>query len=164
MDQMDQEELLHGWQPTRRAPAKDVAESARVGRAIRAVPQACWFNARRAILWLDEYADASYVEGWAVLGDCHLPIEHGWLVRADAIIDPTLPEERAAYYPGLEFQGRQGIAEFLRTARGRRYRDRPFFYAFGWGGTGSPSFKAAQEAALAYFLERMQVGGVSPAS
>ena len=55
-----------GWQPTTQAVAKDIDESLRVARLIRAARGQCWFNARKAILRLAEYAEASYVEGWAV--------------------------------------------------------------------------------------------------
>jgi hypothetical protein len=121
------------WRPTNFTATKDPAESARVGKAIRATPTQCWFNSRRAIMRLDEYAGAAYVEGWAVLDDV-LPIDHGWVVRGDAVIDPTLPEQAVAYFPGLEFPGRVGIAEFLKTPEGRRCRRSPFYYAFGGAG------------------------------
>lgn len=157
MDEIDEVGFLHRWQPASPTATKDDVESVRVARAIRAGPQECWFNARRAIRRLDDYSETGYVEGWAVL-DGGLAIEHGWIARGEAIIDPTLPDTRAAYFPGLEFPGRGGIADFLKTPRGRRYRNSPFFYAFGWGGACSPSFRAAQESAMAYFRERVQGG------
>lgn len=43
---------------------------------IRAVPRLCWLSARKVILKLDDYAEATYVEGWAFA--CHgMVIEHG---------------------------------------------------------------------------------------
>src|SRR5882672_2966933 len=79
-----------GWQPTGAATGKDHDESERVGRAVRAVNNQCWFNARKVIQRLPEYGAASYLEDWAVL-DSGLVIEHGWVVKESQVIDPTLP-------------------------------------------------------------------------
>jgi hypothetical protein len=56
----EEADFLRGWGPSSRPTRKDEAESERVGRKIGAVSRQCWFNARRAILRLDDYADASY--------------------------------------------------------------------------------------------------------
>ena len=77
----------------------------------------CWFNARRAVLRLDDYADAGYVEGLAVTRE-GLIVEHGWVVRGGLIVNPTLPSPVAAYFARLEFPGRAGIADFLATPLG----------------------------------------------
>jgi hypothetical protein len=138
----ENDDVLYQWHPVSPARHKDAAESRRVGRAIRAIQKQCWFNARRAILRLGEYADAGYVEGWAVVNG--LPMEHGWIVRDGVVIDPTLPDAVVVYFPGLEFQGRDGIHEFLASKLGRGCKKSPFFYAFGWGGCQSPSFSQAQ--------------------
>lgn len=159
MDENDEVAFNDGWRPTSQPAAKDQDESARVGRAIRARRGRCWFNARRAIMRLDEYADAKYVEGLAVL-DGFYPIEHGWVVLGGTIIDPTLPHRLVVYFPGLEFPGRGGIAEFLATGPGRKCKRTPFLYAFGWGGNFSPSFTAAREAMMAYIQERAVVSPV----
>jgi hypothetical protein len=143
----EEHEFVQGWQPTTAATVKDCAESVRVGRAIRAAMKQCWFNARKAILKLDDYANDSYMEGWAVIGQ--MPIEHGWVVRNGVIIDPTLPHREGVYFPGLEFRGRLGIEEFLMTPQGKKCKKEPFFFAFGWGGMDSPSFRRCYEAALA---------------
>ena len=142
-------EFLRGWAPMSHATEKDEAESKRVGRKIRAMAKQCWSNARRAILKLDDYAQASYVEGWAVL-DGGFMIEHGWIVRNALIIDPTIPSKPYRYFPGLEFRGRAGIAEFLDTPSGRKCKRSPFFHAFGWGGGVSPSYSEAFREGLAY--------------
>jgi hypothetical protein len=126
---------------------KDHAESKRVCRAIRAKLTQCWFNARKAIQRLDDYAEASYVEGWVVNEGGSL-IEHGWIVSNGKVIDPTLPEAVAAYFPGLEFKGRSGIAEFLKTPRGKIHTKEPFHCGFGWGGKDSPSYQQAFRDAL----------------
>lgn len=141
-------------QPSSRMLAKDEDESRRVGRAVRAVPKQCWFNARRAVLKLDGYADASYVEGWAALHD-GMWIEHGWVVRDGVVIDPTLPDRVAAYFSGLEYRGRNEIDAFLASPQGEGCRRSPFFYAYGWGGWESPSMRKAQEDARAFVLAVM---------
>lgn len=142
-------EFLRGWKPTSTATTKDVEESRRVRKAIKAVPQQCWFNARKAVLKLHDYAEASLVEGWALIGDL-MPIEHGWVVRNGSIIDPTLPDLRMTYFPGLEFRGRAEIEEFLRTPRGRNCKRTPFFFVFGWGGMECPHFRKCYDEALAF--------------
>lgn len=147
-----EEAFLRGWQPTLPACAKDVDESVRLGNHICAVPMQCWFNARRAVLKLTDYADAVYVEGWA-LPEGMAPLEHAWLVRKGAVVDPTLPARRVTYFPGLEFRGRAGIDEFLRTPQGEECKRSPFFYAFGWGGMDSPSFRRCFEDAQRAFAE-----------
>jgi hypothetical protein len=143
--------LLSGWQPTTLATMKDYAESARVSRKIRAGMSQCWFNARKAVMKLEDYANASYIEGWAVF---HLAVEHGWIVHNGKIIDPTLPDREGVYFPGLEFRGRQGIETFLATKEGKKCKRSPFFYAFGWGGMESPSFRQCYEDAQACFTAR----------
>ena len=98
---------------------------------------------------LDDFAVASYVEGWVVflggsIGD------HAWIVKDGKIIDPTLPDRVVTYFAGLEFQGRAGIAEFLKHPLGRKHRDDPYHWAFGWGGEHSPSFMKSFRDALEY--------------
>lgn len=151
------DDFLLGWAPQSFPEKKDENESRRVAVAIKAAPSQCWFNARRAIERLDEYAEASYVEGWCVLsgGMC---VEHGWLVLNGVIIDPTLPEGVMAYFPGLVFRGREGIAGSLKTKEGRKCRKSPFFYAFGWGGGHSPSFMAAYRRCLEFVNSQVAKG------
>lgn len=77
-----------------------------------------------------------------------------WVCRPDGtLIDPTLPSDGGAYFPGLEFRGRAGIEQFLATERGRRCRRSPFLYAFGWGGAHSPDFPGAWEEALSFMTQ-----------
>ena len=147
-------EFFKGWQPVTQMIPKDCEESVRVGLAIRAIPKLCWHNSRRVVQKLDDYQEASYVEGIACL-DGVILIEHGWVCRPDGtLIDPTLPTADCVYFPGLEFQGRTGITEFLVTPRGRKCKDSPFFYAFGWGGEYSPGMSQAWERGWAYQRER----------
>ena len=141
--------FFDGWQATSQAAEKDVHESKRVAKRIRAVQKGCWFNARKAILKLDDYADASLIEGWANLNN-GLAIEHGWIVKDGMIIDPTICERSLVYYPGLEFRGRAEIQKFdsLSISQGRREKGDPFFFAFGWGGMYSPSLRRSYDEAL----------------
>jgi hypothetical protein len=131
--------FYQAWQPTSGPTGTDFEESLRVARLVHAEPKRCWLNARMVILKLEDYAGARYVEGFALTRH-GMVVEHGWVVRDGLIIDPTLPEEFAAYFPGLEFQGRAGIAEFLASPLGRAHRRSPFFHAFGFAGQKSPSY------------------------
>ncbi|MDY3556159.1 hypothetical protein R5W24_005322 [Gemmata sp. JC717] len=144
-------------QPVCGSPPKDEGASAALGERITALPKQCWFNARRAVMTLKDWAGASYVEGWAVC-DSGLWIEHGWLVRDGVTVDPTLPTEVDAYFPGLEFRGRDEITAFLATPRGKKCRRSPFLYAYGWGGGYSPTMRKAQADATAYALARFRDG------
>lgn len=147
VDPKTPEELafFQGWAPTSVATTKDMVESARVGRKIRAIAKRCWLNARKVIMKLDDYAEASLIEGWALLPS-GMAIEHGWVVGQDGvIIDPTLPDADALYFPGLEWKGRAGIKEFLAAVQGRLHNKEPFFFAFGWGGMESPSMRKCYE-------------------
>lgn len=135
----EEERFLSGWQPVNNSDEKDFGESLRLATRVKAVPAQCWFNARKAVLKLKDYADASYVEGWIVFND-GWATEHEWVVKNGKIIDPTLPDVEATYFPGLEFKGKAGIEEFLKTPRGKKVRKSPYLYAFGWGGMDSPSF------------------------
>ena len=88
---------------------KDVFESKRVRRLVRARAQQCYRNAFQVILHVPEYEDAEYVEGMAV--ESHgLALEHGWVEKDGTIIDPTLPANELAYFPGLRFKGLRGLA------------------------------------------------------
>jgi hypothetical protein len=150
-------DFLNGWKPTTEAAGKDVAESKRICKAINALMSQCWFNARRAIVKLDDYAEASYVEAWASVE--YMPIEHGWIVRNGVIIDPTLPGDEMTYFPGLEFCGRAGIASFLNTPKGKKHKRTPFFHAFGWGGMQSPLSNRAMS--KQWLCSRKSILGVS---
>jgi hypothetical protein len=148
MCKTEQNDFLQGWKPTTTAKTKEVEESRRVGKAIKAIPKQCWFNARKAIQKLDEYAGASLVEGWALIRGV-MPIEHGWIARNGFIIDPTLPDDEMVYYPGLEFRGRAEIEHFLSIPQGKKCKKTPFFFAFGWGGMLSPSFRKCYDDVMA---------------
>jgi hypothetical protein len=120
---------------------KDVAESKRVGKLVRAGNKQCYYNAFHVVMNIPEYAYADYVEGMAVLNG--LPIEHGWVEKEGGVIDPTWPERKAVYFPGLRFHGCRELAEALRIPKPEYIEDFPIFHRFGWGGIGSPDFRAA---------------------
>jgi hypothetical protein len=141
--------LLDSYGPTLAASEKDVEASRRAKKLISSVQMACWFNARRLIEVVDEFADAALVEGYAVSAEEGTYFEHGWVVHRGTIIDPTLPDKDYEYFPGLEFIGRESIAGFDRVSLqdSRRTREDPFFHAFGWGGQHSLHMKKANKAA-----------------
>jgi hypothetical protein len=72
--------FLCRWQPVSLVTAKDEEESARAGRRVRARMKQCWFNARKVVLQLADYRNASYVEGCCITKSGML-LEHGWVVR-----------------------------------------------------------------------------------
>jgi hypothetical protein len=106
-------------------------------------------NAFRLIQEDDEYGNADYIEGMAVFAGA-LVIEHGWVEKDGVIVDPTLPTEELAYFPGLRFKGRRGLAEALQIPKDDHTDDLPIFYRFGWGGIESPEFRAAMARAYRY--------------
>lgn len=152
---LDASETTRAWPlvdshgPTLAPSGKDFEASRRAKRLISAVPTACWFNARRLIEVVDEFADAALIEGYVVSVEEGTYFEHGWVVHRGMIIDPTLPDEDYEYFAGLEFIGRDSIATFDRVSLHdcRRTRDDPFFHAFGWGGVESPHMTKARRAA-----------------
>jgi hypothetical protein len=129
---------------------KDMKESTRARRLVRAKGKQCYLNAFRLIQEDDEYGNADYIEGMAVFAGA-LVIEHGWVEKDGVIVDPTLPTEELAYFPGLRFRGRRGLAEAVRIPKPERtVEDLPIFYRFGWGGIESPEFRAAMAGAYRY--------------
>ena len=128
---------------------KDVAESEKTRKLVRAKAKQCYLNAFRVIQEVEEYTNADYVEGVAVIcGD--MVIEHGWVERDGVIVDPTLPRDNLVYFAGLRFRGQQGIAEAMQISKPSYSEHLPIFYRFGWGGIESPEFRAALVAANRY--------------
>jgi len=82
--------LLESYGPTLVTAEKDREASRRAKKLISSVPQACWFNARRLIEVVDEYADAALIEGYVFSAEEGDYFEHGWVVHRGKIIDPTL--------------------------------------------------------------------------
>jgi len=100
---------------------------------------------------LPDYSQAGYVEGWAVV-DSGLLIEHGWVAKDGTVIDPTLPEDKIVYFPGLEFSGRDGIEAFMATKDGKKCKKTPLFYSFGWGGSNHAGYQQAFQDAKTYSM------------
>ena len=126
---------------------KDVAESQRTRRLVRAKSKQCYLNAFRVIQEVKEYAHADYVEGLAVICGV-LVIEHGWVEKDGVVVDPTLPRDNLTYFPGLRFKGQWGLAKAMKIPKPSAHL--PIFYRFGWGGIESPEFRAALVAAYRY--------------
>ncbi len=88
---------------------KNVCESLRLGQAIRAKQQMCYENAIKVIRHVPGYKHAFYVEGIVVEGKDSV-FEHGWVERHGEILDPTLPLDKMAYFPGLRIEGKKAVA------------------------------------------------------
>jgi len=129
---------------------KNIPESERTKKRIKARAKNCYSNAFRVVTFLPEYADATYVEGLAVLPSGVL-IEHGWVAKNGEVIDPTLTGDGITYFPGLRFEGERGIARAMAIPKPEyTTEDLPIFYRFGWGGNDNPEFRQARNLAMAY--------------
>ena len=137
--QPEQRDMAH--ESPRLCIDKNVDKSKKLQKSIRAKQQQCYANAWKAIEMQDEYKNATYVEGMAVDG---LAFEHGWIEHEGEIIDPTLPDVPLVYFPGLRFQGRDGLDSTWRIPGVLKTGEKlPIFYRFGWGGVKSPEFLEA---------------------
>jgi hypothetical protein len=150
---------------------KDIGQSKTLAKRVRSRAKQCFFNCWRVIERLEEYAEATYVEGLAVNRRSRLVlvIEHAWIEHQGVLLDPTLPERDLEYFPGLRFVGRNGLAEAtalptlelgalvigadgvvaaaaLPDLRGCG-KGPPIFHKFGLGGAEHEGFQAAREAA-----------------
>ena len=138
-------------------------ESKRVGKLVGAKHKQCYINAMRVIWYVPEYEDADYVEGYAVI-DGGFCIEHGWVEHDGVVIDPTLPDDDIAYFPGLRFSGGLGISEALQIPKPGWCEDLPILYRFGWGGIESPEFRSAMVATQATTTIRIAAGRIKSAA
>lgn len=138
---------------------KDVEKSVSVSEheRVNVECQQCYYNAFQAIMYVPEFAKATYVEGIASING--LNIEHGWIEFDEAIVDPTLPSERIVYFPGLRFVGQYRLSMALRIERDDDSIELPIFYRFGWGGAKSPEFCAAREASSRFTDLLMRMNG-----
>ena len=130
--------------------SKNVQESQRVGKLVRAKQQQCYINACRVIWEVQGYSTSNYVEGIAVqvVDGGGVMFEHGWVEKDGEIIDPTLPTEVYVYYAGLRCVGQRGLAEAMAIPKSEyTEEDVPIFYRFGWAGSGSPEFSQARKQA-----------------
>jgi hypothetical protein len=116
----------------------DGETSVRVLSLIRIVVGECYDNCKRTIEGIDEFAQATYVEGYLCLDGSLL--EHAWIERSRRIIDPSamavqlnlgLPYAQrdvvnARYYPAIKIRGRAGLWEHCLL----HDREPPYFYDF----------------------------------
>ena len=84
----------------------------RVAETIEAESQSAWRKALLALQADPAVEEGLYVEGWAVLLDSLLIIEHGWLEIEGQIVDPTRWDRHVAYFPALRFD-RDQVLEVL---------------------------------------------------
>lgn len=106
----------------------------------------CYYNAFKAVQYVPEYAQADYVEGFAVFPE-GLVIEHGWVESAGEVIDPTLSTDEIVYFLGLRCEGQLELSRLMGDTQSVGV---PFFYAFGWGGHDHAGFREARRLAMAY--------------
>lgn len=87
----------------------DVQLSLETSREIQAIPEQCWYNARRALLDMpNTFLTSLYIEGW-VVGVWPSAIrvsEHGWIwTPRTGIVDPSMMlgsiPKRQVYLPGI---------------------------------------------------------------
>ena len=109
---------------------------------INPAPKACWANAIK-LLKKSRDSNLRYVEGFAKLPHFgNLVIEHGWVQTLEGtIIDPTLIDDEAEYFPGITYT----LPEVL--AQGRRSPPYVWGGKNGWGGFGNTAYKAAHDRA-----------------
>lgn len=81
----------------------DCELSHRVAGVVGDKPQSSWHTACLALRSDAQLEKGFYVEGWAVILDNLLVIEHAWIELAGRIIDPTRWARGLAYFPALRF-------------------------------------------------------------
>ena len=130
-------------------------------KRIRAKKQQCFYNAFKTMFECDEFATATYVEGFAV--DL-FQFEHGWLEIDSQIVDPTLVRDGIVYFPGLRFNGMTELSKAMHSILKETKEDLPIFYRFGWGGHDSLEFRSAREASTQFQLRQAGLKSVTPVS
>lgn len=111
----------------------DLALAWELAEITNPIPKACWRNSLNALAALrmskqGKQKEAIYVEGWLVIADGQLPIEHGWLEVDGKIADVTLAGEYQGdkYHPVFRYpyddiwqaMDRYGMLPFFRRAKG----------------------------------------------
>jgi hypothetical protein len=81
----------------------DCELSHRVAAGLGDKPQSGWHTAGLALQSDSQLEKGFYVEGWAVILDKFLVIEHAWIEFAGRIVDPTRWASGLAYFPALRF-------------------------------------------------------------
>jgi hypothetical protein len=80
-------------------------------------PQSGWRTACLALLSDSQLEMGFYVEGWAVIPDNHLVIEHAWIELAGRIVDPTRWASGLAYFPALRFDKDQRLDDGVNSGQ-----------------------------------------------
>lgn len=81
-------------------------------------PKACWANSIHAMLAYRlendlDTGDAVYVEGWLLIADGTLAIEHGWLEIGGRTVDVTLLDQQAGDYHPVFRYGYEEVMAWL---------------------------------------------------
>ncbi len=66
-----------------------------------------WHRAWLAQQLVSELENSLYVEGWAVVPDSSLVVEHAWLELNGCIVDPARWDRSLTYFPALRFDKKQ---------------------------------------------------------
>ena len=125
---------------------KDKVASAAWAGKVKAQMKACWANAVKAVKRGPD--NLVYVEGFASLAKFNgIVVEHGWVEDGETIIDPTLPEADAEYFPGVRYTKAQ-VKELSKD------REPPFVWGGdgGFGGYSNKDYKAAHDLAWSKLL------------
>lgn len=86
---------------------------------IEAKQRECWKNAVLSVLVLDNlYRESIYCEGFVLRPGLPIPIEHGWVLYGDTILDPTLvlldnATVRDNFYFSASTYGREELESFV---------------------------------------------------
>jgi hypothetical protein len=109
--------------------------SHRVAGVVGGKPQSGWHTACLALRSDSQLEKGFYVEGWAVLLDSLLVIEHAWIELAGRIVDPTRWASGLAYFPALRFDKDQLLDALVDSAKlplswrsGQSLRDNPAYH------------------------------------
>ena len=97
-------------------------------------PQSGWHTACLALRSDSQLETGFYSEGWAVILDKLLAIEHAWIEPAGRIVDPTRWASGLAYSPALRFDKDQLLDALVDCAKlplswrcGVRQQDNPAY-------------------------------------
>jgi hypothetical protein len=91
--------------------------SHRVAGVARDDPQSGWRTACLALVSDSQLEMGFYVEGWAVIPDNILVVEHAWIELGERIVDPTRWASGLAYFPALRFDKSQMLDAVVDCAR-----------------------------------------------
>ena len=123
-------------------------------------PGLCYNNSR-ALIFYDEVPDATYVEGLYVQHEGIGVVQHGWLECGNEIVDATLPEDTAIYFPVLRFKGGQGLSKGMNIPKAVGTTELPFFQRFGSGELFGEAWKASVRYVEGALLRNSVVGSRS---